>query len=85
MKEDESISIKWITVKPAPEEVLKFCSKRCFLESCSCIQNGLLCTDACTIVDCKNYCDVYITDGQDNKNSSDEDDYEEIWISEGLK
>ena len=59
--------------------------KRCDLESCSCIQDGLLCTDACTKVDCENYWDIDITDVQDDEYSSDEDDYEEIWNAEGLK
>ena len=42
MNENETISIKWNAVKPAPEEILElmFCnwSKRCLRESCSCIQ-----------------------------------------------
>ena len=53
-------------------------SKRCDLESYSGIENGLLCTNARTKVDCKNFCDVGITDEQGEKNSSNEDDYEEI-------
>ena len=39
MKEDESISIKWNTVKPAPKQILKFmyctCSKKCVFEFCA--------------------------------------------------
>lgn len=64
---------------------LMYCafSKRCDLESYSGIKNGLLCTNARTKVDCKNFCDVGITDEQGEKNSSNEDDYEEIWNSEG--
>ena len=81
MNENEPISIKWNTVKPAPEEILELmfcnCSKRCLCESCFCIQNGLLCTDACTKVDCENYWDVDITDGQDGEYTSDKDDYGE--------
>ena len=81
-KDDESISVKWNTVKPASEKILELvyctCSKRCDFESCSCIQNRLLCTDACTKVDCQNYCDVDIREGQDDEYSSDEDDFEEM-------
>ena len=59
--------------------------KRRDLESCSCIQDGLLCADACTKVDCENYWDIDITDMQYDKYSSDEDEYEEIWNAEWLK
>ena len=46
--------------------------------------NGLLCTDACTKVDCENYWDVDITDGQDGEYTSDEDDYGENWSFDGF-
>lgn len=46
---DDEITIKRNTVKPAPEEVLVLmcctCSKKCVPETCSCIANGLFCTD----------------------------------------
>ena len=60
---------------------LMYCafSKRCDLESYSGIENGLLCTNACTKVDCKNFCDVGITDGKEYEYSSDETNYEEFW------
>ena len=49
--ENESISIKWNTVNPAPDEVLELmfctCSRNCVQGKCPCVDNGLLRTDAC--------------------------------------
>ena len=66
------------TVKLAPYEILELvystCSKRCVDESCSCIQNGLLCTDACAKVDCKNNCKLDKTVGKYQQYNSDQDE-----------
>ena len=47
------------SVKPAPEEILQLmfctCPRKCLPDSCPCVDNGLLCTDACTKQDCENY------------------------------
>lgn len=88
MKKDESILSKRNAVKSAPQEILKLiystCFKRYVLVSCFNIQNGLLSTNTCTNLDCENYCDVDITDGQDDECSYDEENYEKIWNSDRL-
>ena len=75
--QDGGILIKWNTVKPAPEEVLELmyctCFKKCVLETCPCVQNGLFCTDACWKKDCENYLDE---DDENDELVSDEDDDE---------
>ena len=44
--------------QPAPQAVLEVlscqCSRSCKLPSCSCIVNGLKCTDMCRLQDCTN-------------------------------
>ena len=66
------------TVKLTSKEILELvystCSKRCVDESCSCIQNGLLCTDASAKVDCQNNCELNKTDGKYHQYNSDQDE-----------
>ena len=45
--------------KPSPDEVLEMmfctCSRNCVQGKCPCIDNGLLCTDACAKQECGNF------------------------------
>lgn len=54
---NKNLDIKWMTVKPAPEEVLALivchCKRKCEATKCCCIDNGLRCTDMCSI-ECNN-------------------------------
>ena len=49
--------IDWMGALPAPKAVLELlscqCSRSCMLPSCSCMANGLKCTDLCRLRDCK--------------------------------
>ena len=49
--EKESISIKWNIVNPAADEVLELmlctCSRNCVQGKFPCVDNGILCTEAC--------------------------------------
>ena len=43
--------IDWMSGNPAPKAVLEFlsckCTRSCMLPNCSCLENGLKCTDMC--------------------------------------
>ena len=53
-----SLSISWMTLPAAPEEVLKTtrrkCRTGCETGCCSCHRHALPCTDACACLDCGN-------------------------------
>ena len=55
---DGVISIKRNIVPPASDEILELmfctCSRKCTVGSSPCIDNSLMCTDACTKKDCDN-------------------------------
>ena len=55
---DGTLVIDWMGDQPAPQAVLEVlscqCSRSCKLPSCSCIVNGLKCTDMCRLQDCTN-------------------------------
>ena len=77
-----SISIKWTSVNPAPEEVLQLmfctCPRKCVQGKCNCIDNGLRCTDACVKQDCENFLlseEDLDTDLDSDTSSSDEEDF----------
>ena len=59
MGENESISIKWKIVNPAPDEVLELmfytCSRNFVKGKCPCVDNGFMCTDACAKQECENF------------------------------
>ena len=56
--EDGKLVIDWMGGQPAPQAVLELlscqCSRSFKLPSCSCIVNGLKCTDMCRLQDCTN-------------------------------
>ena len=53
---DGKLVIDWMGDQPAPQAVLEVlscqCSRSCKLPSCSCVVNGLKCTDMCRLQDC---------------------------------
>ncbi|XP_071822275.1 uncharacterized protein [Apostichopus japonicus] len=56
---DDNLDIDWMDCPPAPDSVLEFvqcgCKKsKCRQRICSCVQNGLPCTDLCHCSDCDN-------------------------------
>ena len=70
--EDGWLAIDWMDGLPAPKAVLELlscqCSRSCKLPSCSCMANGLKCTDHFRLQDCTNRCD------DDDVVPDDEDD-----------
>ena len=70
--EDERVTIKWMTLPPAPDSVLEFvnckCTKGCENRRCSCVKGNLKCTDACKCTDCKN--------GRPGENDDTDDEYD---------
>ncbi|KAI8521965.1 hypothetical protein Bbelb_017190 [Branchiostoma belcheri] len=58
MDEDDNISITWLQSPPAPAAVLELltcnCSRSCTLPTCTCLANGLRCTNMCKLKDCCN-------------------------------
>jgi len=75
--EDEKLVVDWMGGQPAQQAVLELlscqCSRSCKLPSCSCIVNGLKCTDMCRLQDCTNRPD----DDDDDVLSVDDNDDEE--------
>lgn len=57
---DGELHIDWMSQLPAPREILELVSCRCKSEQscstgrCSCMRNGLPCTDCCGCIDCAN-------------------------------
>ena len=56
--EDGKLTIDWMSGEPAPQAVLELlschCSRICKLPTCTCLTNGLNCTDLCRLQDCTN-------------------------------
>ena len=56
--EDGKLTIDWMSGEPAPQAVLELlscqCSRICKLPGCTCLTNGLKCTDLCRLQDCTN-------------------------------
>ena len=58
-KEDEGkMAIHWMRSPPAPDVVLELltcnCVRSCKMPSCTCLSNGLACTDMCKLQTCSN-------------------------------
>ena len=81
---ENEVAIKWNLCKPAPDEILELlsckCRKKCVTEKCVCVDNGLKCTDACSLDDCENMeqveNDMVYTDDDEQSGESDDDDRE---------
>ena len=80
LDEDNTLSIRWMTSQPAPQEVLGLmsckCSCSCKSPECSCILNGLKCTPACRLQTCSNMEDDEYDEEllQDAENSSESEE-----------
>ena len=75
------INIEWTTQLPAPEQLLELiscrCKRGCQSRQCSCLANGLLCTDACQCSDCTNSKDAdedSLAEESDRQSDSDASD-----------
>ena len=70
--------IRWMTGSPAPEVVISLlsckCSRSCRPSDCTCIINGLKCTEACKLLTCCNMVKDDEEFVQDDNDSSDSDD-----------
>ena len=55
---DGKLAIHWMRTPPAPQMVLDMlackCARSCKLPNCSCLANGLHCTDLCKLQTCSN-------------------------------
>ncbi|KAK3751112.1 hypothetical protein QZH41_016239, partial [Actinostola sp. cb2023] len=73
--EDGKLAIDWMSGEPAPKAVLELlschCKRTCKSPGCSCLDNGLKCTDLCKLQDCTNRREPELS--EDN-NSDDEDE-----------
>ena len=73
--------IEWTTQLPAPEQLLELiscrCKRGCQSRQCSCLANGMLCTDACQCSDCTNSKDAdkdSLAEESDRQSDSDASD-----------
>ena len=68
---DGKLAIHWMRSPPAPGDVLELlackCVRYCKLLPCTCMANGLACTDMCKLQSCSN-----------QKQQEDEDDIVEL-------
>ena len=69
------LEIVWTDLAPAPQAVMSFvccgCRGTCQTRRCSCVNNGLPCTEACT---CSEDCMNSATDLEDNDDDADDDE-----------
>ena len=59
--EDDQLVIEWMRGSPASDAVLQLLSCKCLrvykLPQCTCLSNGLKCTEICTLQTCNNQAD----------------------------
>ena len=71
-------AVKWMTRKPAPDDLLVLvnchCQTGCGAARCSCVREGMQCTDACGCQDCDNQ-PTPRTRETDSKGSDDDTDF----------
>ena len=76
LDDDAQLQINWMAGSPAPDVVLEFlsckCKQRCVYPSCTCLTNGLKCTESCFLQSCENIRVDEIVQEQ-NDNCSDDD------------
>ena len=68
--------------EPAPAVILEFlscyCARSCKLPSCTCLTNGLKCTDMCRLRNCNNRAEEEeILDGERSDDDEEEEEEEE--------
>ena len=73
-QEDGKLAIDWMTGEPAPMAVLELlscqCKRVCRLPSCTCLANGLRCTNMCQLQECTNQPE----EGTEDSPTDDSDD-----------
>ena len=81
VQEDGKLSIKWMSGEPAPAALPEFlscsCARSCKLPTCTCLRNGLKCTDMCRLRNCSNCAEkeeMPDHDGECSDNKEDEQD-----------
>ena len=81
VEEDGNLSIKWMCGEPAPAVLLEFlscsCARSCKLPTCTCLANGLKCTDMCRLRDCNNRAEEEEILDDECSNDVDDDEEEE--------
>lgn len=65
-RKQRTLDNHWMDGQPAPEAILDLlacnCARKCELPKCSCMANGLKCTDMCKLQDCENQASFYQED-----------------------
>ncbi len=78
--EDDSLTIDWVLLPPAPEEILSLiscgCRAGCKTQACVCKAHFLKCTDLCHCLSCKNAKSDFESSGGSDSSSSDDEDSE---------
>lgn len=78
VQEDGKLVIKWMNGEPAPTAVLEFlscsCARSCKPPNCTCLTNGLKCTDMCRLRDCDNRAEEEVLDDDDELSDEEEDE-----------
>ena len=81
VQEDGKLSTKWMSGEPAPAALLEFlscsCARSCKLPTCTCLTNGLKCTNMCRLRDCSNRGEEEEMPDYDGECSDDEEDEED--------
>ena len=80
--EDGKLAVKWMHGSPAPDAVLELlackCVRSCKLPQCTCLSNGLKCTDMCRLQTCSNQAseekpEVQLSDSECDTDDNDMD------------
>ena len=75
--DENDIDIVWNECSPAPDEILSLlscgCTRKCEAGSCSCVDSGLQCPDACHSRECGNMPDDVLNRESDNEEDDDDD------------
>ena len=79
--EDGKLAVNWMRGSPAPDAVMQLlsckCVRSCELPNCTCLSNGLKCTDMCRLQTCQNKAIEEEPVAQQSDSESDVDDIEE--------
>ena len=73
--DENDIDIVWNECSPAPDEILYLYQekRKCEVGSCSCVDSGLQCTDACHSRECGNMPDDVLSRELDDDEDNDDD------------
>ena len=71
---DQKLEVKWMENNVAPDSILNIvnckCKQPCDTKRCSCVKNGLQCSDLCCCSNCKNK----KADGEPDSSNDDDDE-----------